>query len=183
MLKWASLFLAFGIGLSAPAFAQKEMQAVRDVLTMSIRPDRDLSAAGRARYAEAFGAYCAELAGALPTNTPREADWVQAEMGTSDSNRLMRLVRSPEFSRHRLAEVSSECRDKVGKIRAAQRAGNVRDEAFWFVSLAVTLNNDRDITLHARQANVDLERHGIEWMSSFRYGLEIAALRAIESIP
>lgn len=182
-LSWSILFAVVGILSSASAQSQAQLPTVRAVLALAVRPDADLSAPGRMRFGKALSAFCREVSAALPTNTPREADWVSAETNTADGDRLGRLVRTPEYSRFRLASDFAECLEKTAKLEAAQAARSLKDEAFWFASLSATFNNDRDIALHARQANVSVEKLGIDWISTIRYRITIAALRAIENLP
>jgi hypothetical protein len=111
MRLWVGLALI--TGLSAPAIAQQEIPAVRALLALAIRPDADFSRAGRVRFTEALGTFCRDVAAAIPTNTPRETDWVLAEMKTSDINRIKRLARSAEYSRHYLSDIFKECNTKV----------------------------------------------------------------------
>ena len=62
-------------------------------------------------------------------------------------------------------------------------AGDRGAEASMFVSLAATFNYDGDMGIYARNAAMNEDRFGINSISSVRYSLLVAAMRAIESIP
>jgi hypothetical protein len=163
-------------------------------LTLSSEPSRELtevlkhinsqmnSADSRAEFVESLSTYCSKSLEDIPTNTPDENNWVKTEGKTTDSNKIGRLLASPEWARHVLAQTYSECVDTTQKIELAQAANNTKAEAALLLSLSISLNDDNDFAIYARNASVDSERYGITWINTIRRLTMVAALRAIEEI-
>src|SRR5262245_50525761 len=98
---WQSLlFVSVLVGLFAsPVTATSQIDkfspATRELIGMSVTPETDLSLPGRRKFVRVVATYCREVLAALPTNTPREDDWVAAEMKTTDVAKVGRLTSSP----------------------------------------------------------------------------------------
>tara|TARA_B100001179_G_scaffold115216_1_gene82213 strand:+ start:460 stop:1023 length:564 start_codon:yes stop_codon:yes gene_type:complete len=62
----------------------------------------------RDHLVEAISAYCAKLSREMPTNSPREDDWLRRELDGS-GERQMKALSSPEWSRLMAANFISGC--------------------------------------------------------------------------
>lgn len=154
----------------------------REVLGIVTSPNFKYDAEGRIEFARALSAYCSAAMASIPTNTPQEQEWVEAEGNTRDSNKIARLVATPEWGRYRLGMLYGDCISATAKISSAQQNSAKRVEAAFWTSLSITFNDDHDMQLYAKNASVDLQRHGIYFIRALRRGMMIAALRAIEEV-
>jgi hypothetical protein len=91
-------------------------------------------------------------------------------------------VSTPEWGRYQLGIIYRDCVDTVSKIKSAQESNHKIAEAAFWTSLSITFNDSHDMQIYAKNAPVDLKRHGIYFISSIRRGMMIAALRTIEEI-
>jgi hypothetical protein len=152
------------------------------VLKIVLQADFKYDTDGRANLLHAVSVYCSATMASLPTNTPQEQEWVNNEGHTRDSNKIARLVNTPEWGRYQLGTIYRGCLDATEKIAVAQKASDKIAEAAYWTSLSITFNDSHDMQIYAKNAAVDLKRHGIYFMNAFRRGMMIAALRTIEEI-
>jgi hypothetical protein len=79
--------------------------------------------------------YCAAVLAEVPRNSPRDQEWLQAER---DANRLIHILRRPEYARSRLVEIFSDCiRDSNQILRAKDISEEV---AGWIKLLRDVIN-------------------------------------------
>lgn len=168
------------------AFGQTEdlhSPVTREIIGISVNPRSEYAAAGRIRFVWLLGTYCREALITLPTNTPREDAWVQSEGNTTDPSKIRRLVLSPEYNRQRLRLGLEDCQASSSKFLAgtqgrSQTESAVRYEAASLLSLALTL--DEFERYASRAAWASSKQFGLDYLTSVRRALQIAALRTLE---
>ena len=62
----------------------------------------------RLKLVRAVESYCREIQRAFPTNSPSEDAWIESERAGS-TDRLARLIQSPEWARMRTSQFTSGC--------------------------------------------------------------------------
>lgn len=184
MNRAAIAILAVVCGMGAvDAQTATETKSFQTLLRVAIDPSSNWSFADRVRFVAALRDYCSEVLSSLPTNTPREADWLEAEMKAATGDRLRRLASSAEYSRKRLGELFGECAERVDVLAKAQATGNRKAESLTFASLAATFNSDKEFEIYARRSGFDGNSHGFDWISSIRFRMLVSVLRAGEEAP
>lgn len=177
LLTFAMLTGAATTAAYSQAAATAPRSAQGDLFRLSF--NQTFTPANRVELSRRFEDYCREVLDTVPTNTPAEDAWVNAESNTSDTNRITRLVASKEWARHQLRETFSECLHKVAFLQQAQ-ANNARSaEAAQFISLAYTFNQDTDLAAFAKRIDLksDLVRSTV---NLFRQRLMLAAMRTLD---
>jgi hypothetical protein len=176
----AALVLAIMLGGSAQAQSGMipEASGVNEYWDNRIEMTLDR----RKGFAAALLNYCRAVYGALPTNTPSEAEWVQREMNTSDSNRLKRAINSVEYARMTLTNTFSQCVDTLVRVEYFQGQSYTRMETQMWLSLSLSLNQSDSLTTYARTADVDSEKLGIVWLGVFRERVIRAGMAAAYEI-
>lgn len=182
VLEPIALATAMMLIMAVGAKCETASSETREVLAIVTSPTFNYDAKGRADFLRALSAYCSATTASLPTNTPQEQDWVETEQNTTDSNKIVRLISTPEWGRYRLGRTYNECVTTTAKISLAQHDSDRRLEAAFWISLSITFNDDDEVKRAAKVASVDLPRHGVYFILHMRRGIMIAAVRAIEEM-
>jgi hypothetical protein len=175
-----TLLLLFGfISLPTKAVAQKEMiPAATSLFAASVNPASEYGRAnGRGKLIQKLSLYCHEIDLLLPTNTPSEDAWVEAEnKPTANAEKLMRVISSVEYSRHELKAVFSHCGEITDELKPARQ--EIAHETAALIRLARNFNNDmgRD----AVRVGLNPDMLGFDLFFVMRKALMNAALRALE---
>jgi hypothetical protein len=181
-----ALLCALGtLGHVPGAYAQtSEKPVAKELVSYAVSPSSDFSASGRSKFVRLLAAYCKGVLEALPTNTPSEEAWVKAEGQTSDTDKVRRLVASPEFARRQLKSTFESCIDETDNLMRAQGApkGDARahEEALAYLRIAFDFNVDVDILGYASKAGLNSAAWRLDFLSTIRRALIVASLRTLE---
>jgi hypothetical protein len=177
MTKTIAIAMLMLFGATA-AFAQAESTPAEDNLFQfffkeSFTPEKRIELTRR------MDSYCRDVLDKVPTNTPAEQAWVMSEYksGHLEGDRLHHLISSKEWARYRLKDTFSECLDNVALLQQAQAQKINWAEAKYFIILAYTFNQDRDLGAFARLVS---PRAGVSALATFRQLLMIAAIRTLD---
>jgi hypothetical protein len=130
---------------------------------------------GRGRFVQTLSIYCHEILERLPTNTPSEDAWVEAESHTANPEKAMRLNSSVEYSRQQLKTVFSHCAEFTDKLKTAN---SEIAEAAGLIRLARNFN--ADIVPEATRVGLNPTALAIDFLGAVRLTLLNAALRTLE---
>jgi hypothetical protein len=148
----------------------------------AVNPHLDYSPEGRLTLVRLLADYCDAVLNTLPTNTPTEEAWVNAEGQTTDLQKVRRLTGSKEYARSRLKMIFLSCRDATRHLIQTQaRAGSGRRnyEMADLVGLAIDFNDSNGIETYARNAGLNSQTFGFDFLGAVRRSLLIAALKGL----
>lgn len=146
------------------------------LISYAVNPSSDYSRNGRANFAAILSVYCKKSLEILPTNSPSEDAWLQAEMKTSDLIKAERVFRSKEYSRDKLKEIFLRCQRETKRLMETSQ-----HEALWFVSLAIAFNDDsHELSRYANWAGLNSVKLGFDFLTAIRRSILIAAMRGLE---
>jgi hypothetical protein len=163
-----------------------ERPIARELVSITVNPSSDYTKLGRAKFVRILSTYCTEVMSALPTNTPTEDAWVRAEGNTTDTEKIRRLVSSPEFIRRELKSVFEGCVESTANILRVRKLtekgdSSARYEAQELLRIAFDLNADNDILLYASRAGLSRAAWRLDFLPSIRKAILVAALRTLEN--
>jgi len=178
---------AQAIGKSESKAAEKasERPIARELVSQAVNLSNDMAVPkNRIRFVQTIATYCGEVLKALPTNTPNEDAWVKAESNTSDSAKLDRLVSTAEFARRQLKSTFENCAEDANELariqaRSSKQDSDLHDEAAGLLRVAFDLNDDEGIRIYAARARLDQAAWLLDFISSVRKTLIVAALRTL----
>jgi len=179
--------LAMVILQSLMSYAQEsERPIARELVSITLNPGSDYTKPGRAKFVAVLSSYCTEILNALPTNTPNEDDWLAAEANTTDTQKIRRLVLSPEWSRHELKTVFEGCRESTANILRAQKSSGKDDtvaryEAAELLRVVINFNDSNNIVTYASQAGLNSTAWKLDFLGSIKRAILVAALRTLEN--
>jgi hypothetical protein len=163
-----------------------ERPIARQLVSIAVNPSSDYTGPGRAKFVNVLATYCTEILNALPTNSPTEDEWILAELKTSDSAKIRRLVSSSEWSRRELKSIFEGCRQSATDILRAQKLTErsdltVRYEAAKLIQIALTFNDGNDIHTFASRAGLSPTAWQLDFIGTIRRAIMVAALRTLEN--
>ena len=160
-----------------------------EIVTLAATRPADFTTDFRAKFAQSFANYCQEVLNALPTNTPAEDDWVAAEQRTGDAGKILRVLKSKEYSRSILKQTFSDCRDTTTLLIQIQNMPEKRTEvlanleARKFIALALNFNSFLDPYSSRLALNKELKfALGDIQLQMIRWGLLKAATKALQDV-
>jgi hypothetical protein len=171
--KWLVLFSA--LVFSCEVGAQQSVVA-RELIGIgaSFKPE-NYTQSGRAKIVRLVAAYCREVLNVLPTNTPEEDAWVEAEGNTTDLAKVQRLVATPQYNRREAKYVFSTCEEKAGK----GLDGTGSREAAAFISLALNFHDPRSVESYASRAGLNVKALGLDFIGTVQRSLLLAAMYSL----
>jgi hypothetical protein len=86
--------------------------------------------------------YCTDLSRRLPRNTPKEDDWVEAELHSNEQSRILRVVDSVEFARRELSARFESCIKNSQTLASEIMTSPTRESALWARLLGVFISYD-----------------------------------------
>jgi len=178
--------------ISASVAQNNKTSAMDEVLNLSVRPQSEFTADFREKFAQTLVNYCQGLLESLPTNTPAEDAWVDAEERTRDAAKIQRLWKSKEYSRSNLKAIFSKCKETTTILiemiqhfskKPESSESSARLEADQFIKLALnfdayleTYSSNVEVSKDVRSSFDDIHLHVI------RLGLLRAARGALQDV-
>lgn len=96
--------------LSHPTIALADSKALQNQVVLSLGlATPAMSADQRKAFAEKALDYWRDIERRIPTNSPAESEWLQAELDTADEVRLARALGSAEWARLKLTNWADDC--------------------------------------------------------------------------
>ena len=171
-----TVLLLFGF-ISFPANGatqEKWIPKAYSLFLATTNPDSEY-AKGRRIFVQTLSIYCHEILNRLPTNTPAEDAWVEAESRGTDTNKMNRLLASVEYSRQQLKITFSHCAEFTDQLKTAD---SEIAEATGLIRLARNFN--ADIVPEATRGGLNPTALAIDFLGAVRLTLLNAALRTLE---
>lgn len=141
----------------------------------TFKPEYYATKTDRAKLFLLVAAYCREVLNVLPTNTPAEDAWVEAEAKTTDSAKVHRLVATPQYGRQWTKRVFSTCEETAGKGLDATSG----HEAAVFINLALNFHHPSDVEIYASRAGLNVKALGLDFIGNVQRSLLYAALLSL----
>lgn len=98
--------LLVGVFLGATVAAEKDTYV--NIITALSSP-KPYNGADRHRILTAINQHCSKWLSVLPRNTPDETKWLQDEIDSNDSQRMIRVLQTNEYARDWLLSRINEC--------------------------------------------------------------------------
>jgi hypothetical protein len=179
------LLMVAALMSATPAICQTARSIIPEaekLVHFAVQATPDGSSAGRRQVTEAFGDYCHAVLAKMPTNTPREDEWVASEAKTTDVAKVQRLTLSREYNRREMKKVFSSCIKSIEEISQLQSTSErnervARREAAEFISMAIDFNQSVDF--YASHADLKPDMLGLDFLPAIRRALLLAALHAM----
>ena len=184
--KWLIFFYALA-SLSGEVGAQDAQRSAQEQLAGIVtNPRSDFTKTGRAKLVRLVAGYCRDVLNVLPTNTPQEDAWVEAEGNTTDLAKINRLVATPQYNRYMVRDIFSTCEERAKEAIRVQEVADrtemvIRQEAGALVSLALSFHNSSDVQLYASRAGLNVNALGFNFIGAVERSLLVAALRSLEN--
>ena len=158
MLKKVLQFLFALALLGAPSFAQaKETQPELRALSRFMFMRAEFEAPDtRVSFIKALQAYCLALDKAFPKNSPSEQAWLDNEIDSGDSNRMIRAYGTSEWSRAMVENYTSTCQAFTQSYLSEPDKRIVA----LFALIEATSRISDSAALHARRNGLDADRWG-----------------------
>lgn len=105
------------VALAAPATASNE--ALQKNLFTSFKFAADagpMGIADRKAFADAALAYWQDFDQRIPRNSPSDEGWLTRELDTTDTGRIARVLKSPQYALRQLAQRSQSCVELFGYL-------------------------------------------------------------------
>jgi hypothetical protein len=173
-----TVLLLFGF-ISFPAKGDTQEKWIPKAYSLFLAttdPDSEFAkGGGRGRFVQTLSIYCHEILERLPTNTPAEDAWVEAESRGTDTNKMNRLLASVEYSRQQLRITFSHCAEFTDQLKTAD---SEIAEATGLIRLARNFN--ADIVPEATRGGLNPTALAIDFLGAVRLTLLNAALRTLE---
>jgi hypothetical protein len=170
------MFLLFG---ATAAFSQVDNTPAEDNLLRFFFRE-SFTPENRIELTRRIDAYCRDVLDKVPANTPAEEAWVMSESKSAyDTDRVNRLVSTKEWARYRLKDIFSDCLQSVALLRQAQTQKARSAEAEYFISLAYTFNQDRDLGAFAKLVSPQAGVSAFA-LNTFRQLFMVAAMRTLD---
>jgi len=127
------------------AFADEHTPIAAAYMPLVMKDSLEFS--DRVKVAQNIGDFCRPIADAIPTLSPREQDWLRAEMNAGGS-RFDAALSSPEVSKQYTGRVARNCvsyAETLGKLLATDTESARRSQAvFWALLATELLSEDFD---------------------------------------
>ena len=157
MIRSTALFLATALTVAIAAeAAQAGTRELSDAVLRVIgwdeqSPNRD----ERLRFARAIEAYWVDFEQRVPRLSPRERDWLEAELDNTPGARLTKALNSPEYGLYWVRRRSELCLTTVRKaINAITNPELHETEMFYWLKMVNCYDGSNDTYRYLRQAGV-----------------------------
>ncbi len=162
---------------------------MEEVFNLAFKQQSEYTLSFRAKFAQTLVNFCQDVLNALPTNTPAEDDWIASEQRTRDGAKIVRLLKSKEYSRSVLKTTFSDCKDSLTLLIEIQSLpGNgtetfARLEAGQLIKLALNFEVSLESYLSMIEMNKDVKSQLDDLhLHVIRLGLLQATQKALQDV-
>lgn len=166
--------------IAGPAGAQDTSPVAARLAQIWLQPANLVS---HVAFADALEDYCGEISNVLPRNTPREDQWVRAEIQSGNEARIDRALASDEHNRQVLVRTFEDCIAQAALLRHALSRGDRIASGRGWIQLSLVFN--ADLVLAGRRSGLittQSDRFNLHFAGAMQRSFLEAALRSLEGL-